>query len=327
LICLEEMKDWMMPLTIGMVAIIALGLGVTVSHHMVYNNPFEAKDLMQRGMNMPAIWIFYDNSIPNARLGADFSARSSRALNLPFLNLCYESIARHNSNDYRIEAISGLAGLADKLGGWDQLPQKLQNPLVTLEAADFAWIRASILNKHGGLWVAPATICLKPFGRMPGKPVFFGTDPDESFAGTAGTNVPNFQVAWSPTPNHPFWAGWEAKSKARLDSSGGGDTARSADKWEYLASAAMNPDIEVRPLAELSRKGAAGRRIQVEDLLASGQEGDLPFDIGPLAVYVPLPWPELRDRRAFGWFLKLSEGQIAESDLVIRDLFARAGVV
>jgi hypothetical protein len=158
------------------------------------------------------------------------------------------------------------------------------------------------------------------------KPVFFGTDQAESFSGTAGTNVPNFQVAWSPVPNHPFWAGWEAKSKARLSASGGGDTARSADKWEYLALVAMNPDIEVRPLAELSRKGAAGKRIQVEDLLASGQEGDLPFEIGSLSVYVPLPWPELRDRRSFGWFLKMSEDQIAESDLVIRDLFQMAGV-
>ena len=321
------MKDWMMPLTIGLVAVIAIGLGATVSHHMVNKNPFEAKDLMSRGMDRPAIWIFYDNSIPNARLGADFNARSSRALNLPFLNLCYESIARHNANEYRIEAISGLAGLADKLGGWDKLPQKLQNPLVTLEAADFAWIRSAVLSKHGGLWVAPATICLKPFGKLPSKPVFFGTDPDESFAGTAGTNVPNFQVAWAPVPNHPFWAGWEAKSKARLDSSGGGDTARSADKWEYLALASMNPDIEVRPMVEVSRKGAAGRRIQVDDLLASGQEGSMPFEIGSLGVYVPLPWPELRDRRTFGWFLRMSEDQIAESDLVITNLFAKAGVI
>jgi len=46
-----------------------------------------------------------------------------------------------------------------------------------------------------------------------------------------------------------------------------------------------------------------------------------------MAVYVPLPWPELRDRRAFGWFLKMSESQIAESDLVIRDLYRAARVI
>jgi hypothetical protein len=46
-----------------------------------------------------------------------------------------------------------------------------------------------------------------------------------------------------------------------------------------------------------------------------------------MAVYVPLPWPELENRRAFGWFLRMSEGQIAESDLVIRDLYRVAGVI
>lgn len=322
------MKDWMMPLTIGLVAVVAIGLGAMTGQGMITANPFEAKDLMQRGMDKPAIWIFYDTSIPNSRQYADFNARSSRALNLPFLNLCYESIAKHNSSEYRIEAISGLEGLAHRLGGWSELPSKLQNPLVTLEPADFAWIRASILNRYGGLWVAPATICLKPFGRLSqSHPVFFGTDSDESFVGTAGSVVPNFQVAWSPMPAHPFWAGWEAKSKNRLNTSGGGDTARAAHKWEYLALATMNPDIEVRPLAEVGRKGLAGRRIQIEDLLAGGQEGAMPFEIGSQAVYVPLPWPELKDRRAFGWFLRMSEGQIAESDLVIRDLFQRAGVI
>ena len=240
--------------------------------------------------------------------------------------MCYESIAKQNSN-YRIQAISGLADLAELLGGWESLPDKLKNPLVTLEPTDYSWIRAAVLAKFGGLWVAPATICIRPFGQLPKKPVFFGTDSDETFVGTAGTSVPSFQVAWSPKADDPLWVAWEAMSRKRLNTSGGGDTARGADKWEFLALAARFPDIEVRPLAEVGRKGAAGRRIQIEDILAAGQEGDLPFEIGPMAAYVPLPWPELRDRRAFGWFLRMSEEQIAESDLVIRDLYRMAGVI
>lgn len=322
------MKDWVVPLTVSLIAVTALALGRSVSHYMVYKNPFEAKDLFQRGLGLPVIWVFYDTSIPNARQYSDFNARTSRALNLPFLNLCYESIAKQNSGSYRVEAISGLAGLAEKLGGWDQLPAKLQNPLTSLEPADLAWIRAAILSKFGGLWVAPTTICIRPFGSMPSDTsVFFGTDADESFAGTAGTTVPNFQVAWSPKANDPLWMAWEAKSRQRLDSSAGGDTARSAHKWEYLALTEMYTNYEVRPLAEVGRKGLSGRRIQIEDLLAAGQEGILHFEIGPLACYVALPWPEMKDRRAFGWFLRMSESQIAESDLVIRDLYHMAGVV
>lgn len=320
------MKDWMMPLTIGIIAVVAIAVGATVSQGMVSNNVFEATGLTKRGMDLPCIWVFLDTSILNSRQYSDFGARSSRALNLPFLNLCYESIARQNASQYRIRAISGLAELAELLGDWKELPEKLQNPLATLEPSDFAWIRASILAKYGGMWVAPTTICLKPFGKMPEKPVFFGTDSDETFVGTAGTPVPNFQVAWSPKPEDPLWVAWEAISKKRLNKSGGGDTARGADKWEFLALAARFPDIEVRPLAEVGRKGSAGRRIQIEDLLAAGQEGDLPFEIGANAVYVPIPWPELRNRSNFGWFLKMSELQIAQSDLVIKDLYKAAGV-
>ena len=317
----------MIPFTIGVVALVAIGVGASMSQGMISQNPFEATDLFKKGLGMPAIWVFFDTSIVNSRNYADFGSRSSRAINLPFLNLCYESIARQNSSLYQIKAISGLAGLADLLGGWDQLPEKLKNPLVTLEPTDYTWIRAAVLSKFGGLWVLPSTICLSPFGDLPDVPTFFGTDSDETFVGTAGTAVPSFQVAWSPKPEEPLWVAWEALSRKRLNTSGGGDTARSADKWEYLAIADRFPDIEVRPLAEVGRKGAAGRRIQIEDFLAAGQEGVLPFEIGAMAVYVPQPWPELRDRRAFGWFLRMSEDQIAESDLVIRDLYKIAGVI
>ena len=322
------MKDWVMPLTIALIAVAAIGSGALYSQGMVDRNPFEAKGIIEKGLDRPAIWIFYDTSIPNVRRYYDFGSRSSRALNLPFMNLCYESIARHNAKEYRIEVISGLEGLAEKLGGWSTLPSKLQNPLVTLEPADHAWIRSAILKKYGGLWVAPTTVCLKPFGKLPSdRLVFFGTDSDESFAGTAGTTVPSFHVAWSPKPEDPFWVKWEAISKERLNSSGGGDTARGAHKWEYLALSANATNIEVRPLAEVGRKGLSGRRIQIEDILAAGQEGELPFEIGSLGLYVPLPWPELRDRRNFGWFLRMSEDQIAESDLVIRDLFQMSGIL
>ena len=175
-----------MPLTIGIIAVVAIAVGASVSQGMISNNVFEAIDLTKRGMDLPCIWVFLDTSILNSRQYSDFGARSSRALNLPFLNLCYETIARQNASQYRIRAISGIAELAELLGGWKELPEKLQNPLVTLEPSDFAWIRASILAKYGGMWVAPTTICLKPFGKMPEKPVFFGTDSDETFVGTAG---------------------------------------------------------------------------------------------------------------------------------------------
>jgi hypothetical protein len=69
---------------------------------------------------------------------------------------------------------------------------------------------------------------------------------------------------------------------------------------------------------ELSRK-ENGKRIQLEDLLAS-VDGRLPFNVISYQVYVPFMWKELRDREMFGWFLRMSEMQIMESDLAIKYL-------
>ena len=89
---------------------------------------------------------------------------------------------------------------------------------------------------------------------------------------------------------------------------------------QRLAIARGEP-ITMRPTAELSRKGAAGRRIQCEDLLASGDVADIPFELTSDAIYVPIPWPELKERRAFGWFLRMSEDQIMGSNLAVSHLF------
>ena len=58
--------------------------------------------------------------------------------------------------------------------------------------------------------------------------------------------------------------------------------------------------------------------------MSAGQEGSHRFKVGAEAVYVPIPWPEIQDRRMFGWFLRMDENQILDSDLVISDLFRAA---
>jgi hypothetical protein len=143
--------------------------------------------------------------------------------------------------------------------------------------------------------------------------------------GGAGTAAPSLRVVWVPRKEHPVWVAWERKARGRLEKRGGGSEFRRdemADAVEaQAAAAAAGEPMERRPTAELSRKGAAGRRIQLEDLLMAGQEGDLPFDLKPCVNYVAIPWPELKERRAFGWVLRQSEEQILESDLVISTLF------
>lgn len=309
-------------LVLAILFIVAFIYAVMYSKNLLNNNPFLDKHLLKRGMDKPAIWLYYDNSDVNSRLWTDFGARSSRALNIPFLNLCYETIVKNNHEEYRIEVIGGLTGVAELLGGWNQLPPGLRDPISPVNEAELNYIRAAILAKYGGLWLTPSTVCLKGFGKLPeDKTVFFGTDLDETYAGTAGTSVPGFRAIWSPRPEHPIFKEWAAVAYARVAQKRGGDQIRGDAKWDFVrfSTEYVNTGIVVDPAAEGMRK-KNGKRIQLEDLLATGTDGNLPFDLCAYTVYVPFPWTELRDREIFGWFLRMSENQIMESDIAVKYL-------
>ena len=312
-------------LVIAVLFISAVVYGLYYSSDLIKNNPFADKNLLKRGMDKPVIWLYYDTSDVNSRQWADFGARSSRALNMPFLNLCYETIVNQNKDEYRIEAIGGLSGVAELLGGWDQLPPGLRDPISPVNEAEINYIRAAILSKFGGLWLSPYSVSLKGFGKLPeDKSVFFGTDLDETYAGPNGTTVPGFRAIWSPYPNHPMFKEWANVAYTRIAQKRGGDQIRHDEKWDFVrfTTEYVGTGIIVDPAVEGMRK-KDGKRIQLEDLLATGTDGKLPFDLNAYTIYVPFPWPELRDREIFGWFLRMSENQIMDSDISVKYLLQK----
>jgi len=313
-------------LILGILFLVAFVAAVVYSKDLMKHNPFLDKHLLQRGMDKPVIWLYYDTSDVNSRQWLDFGARSSRALNMPFLNLCYETIVKHNHADYRIEVIGGLAGVAELLGGWDQLPPGLRDPISPVNEAELNYIRAAILAKYGGLWLTPYCVCLKGFGTLPeDKTVFFGTDMDETYAGPNGTAVPGLRAIWTPKAGHPMFKEWAEVTYARVAQKRGGDQIRRDENWDFVrfTTAYVHTGIVVDPAAEGMRK-KDGRRIQLEDLLATGTDGNLPFDLSGYTIYVPFPWPELWKREIFGWFLRMSEDQIMGSDLAVKYLLQQS---
>jgi hypothetical protein len=275
--------------------------------------------ILDKGTELPVLWLFYDDSQVNSRRWLDFGSRSSRVINMPFMNLCYESIVRANGRDYRIEVIAGIAGVQERLGA--DLPGRLKSTMATIGPAEKNWIRAAILAKYGGLWLEPSSIALKGFGPLPkDQVVFFGTDLDETYSGAGGTAVPGFRAVWSPYKGHPLFVEYERAVHRRLNEQGGGTQIRGDAKWDFVANFADRPGVEVRAGAELARKGRAGKRIELDDLLAAGQEGRLPFDVPQEAVYLALPMRDIELRRQFGWFLRMSEDQIRGSDIAVKYL-------
>ena len=130
--------------------ILSVVYALRYSKYWATMNPFVDKHLLERGMEKPVIWLYYDNSDVNSRQWLDFGARSSRALNFPFLNLCYESIVKQNKNHYRIEVIGGLSGAAELLGGWDNMPPGLRDPISPVNESEINYLRAAIFVEQIG---------------------------------------------------------------------------------------------------------------------------------------------------------------------------------
>jgi len=309
--------------------LISLGLltaaVLMANQYRIYNqkDTFDDPDLLKRGLNTPTIWVFVNDTDVNSRMWADFGARSSRVYNLPFLNLCYESIVKAAGKNYHVEVIGGLADAEYRLG---YLPTPMKNKRIPLRPEEMTYLKVAFLEKFGGLWMSPATVCLKQLPALPkDKVVLFGSDPLETYAGPEGTELPNQHVLWSPKPNHPFFMKWKKALERRVEEQHGGREIRNDSRWDIIFAGSDKTDISMMPHAELTRK-AGGRKIELEDLLASGTEGVLPFIIPHEALYVPFPWPELLERRIFGWFLRMSEEQIKESDLVVTYLFKYIGM-
>jgi hypothetical protein len=308
-------------ITLSVIVLVAILGGSYMVRESLKGNPWVDKGLFDRGMELPPLWLYYDNSQVNSRHWLDFGARSSRALNKPFLNLCYETIVRANGKHYRVEVIGGIDGLAQRFGE-DWLPAKLrgvQGRIANVGPAEKNWIRAAILAKYGGLWLDAGTICLREFGELPkDKIVFFGTDLDETFSGEGGTAVPGMRAVWVSSPNNPLMVAWEQACRRRLDTAGGGTQIRGDEKWDFVRFfASAKESVAVVPGAELARKGKSGRRIQLEDLLSNGT---IPFDVPAEAIYIALPMRDIELRSQYGWFMRLSENQIMESDLVVAQL-------
>jgi len=106
----------------------------------------------------------------------------------------------------------------------------------------------------------------------------------------------------------------------RIDSYNGGFRARRDNQWDWTYVTTGACSIIKQPKATLQRK-ANGRRIELDDLFASGTEGDLPFVVGDDVLFVPIPYYELDRRSSYQWFLRLSEDQIMESDIAVKYLF------
>jgi hypothetical protein len=261
------------------------------------------------GLDRPVLWVFYNTSDVNSRNWADFGARSSRVINIPLLNLCYETIVAQNGADYRIEVIGGLERVAELLGGWEKLPSQMRYSKARVTRPEEDWIRAAVLAKYGGLWLSPSVVCLKPFGTLSKEvPVFFGQDQDPMY----GSAIPGFNAVWIPAAGKQMMSDWEARCRSRLEWQLGGRQTRGDAKSDWIELSKQYA-VEVKVLEELSRDPKTNMNLDLEQIFSSGGKIEVPKS----AIYLVIPYNNLLDRRLWGWVLRSSEEQLMASDLAI----------
>ncbi len=309
---------------IGVVLLILVAAAIGLSRWKNMSPFSEDAQRLNRMANAgkPTLWLFYDLSEVNARWWMDFMGRSSRAINLPYLNLCYQTIMKHSTN-YNVRVLSGLEDVANLLGGWEKLPSKLRDVRAPVGVAEKAWIRAAVLDKEGGLWLEPSVIVMSQIPLPEGnKVVFYGTDSDQLYIKQGEMGAPSFQGVFSPRAGHPaIQKMLELASSGRLD--GGGKEIRKDDVWDYSVACADKGMCEAGGKITLDRK-ANGKRIELEDLLATVDGIPSPFKVPANTVFIPLPAREILDFRNFGWFARMSEEQILESPLAVSALLNKA---
>ena len=273
-------------------------------------------DSLKIGLNYPKIWLYYNDSEVNAREWSDFGARSGRVLNIPILNLFYQSIVKANP-DYKVEVINGLTGVKELLGE-DALPLNMRRFGASVNVAEEDWIRTAVLAKFGGLWLSPSVVALKGFGTLPDKIVAFGTDDVPMYS----SSCPGFRALWSPKASHPLMVKWEQIIKNRLDTQLGGLQVRGDAKSDWMTMFNDKPDVIVSKDEELGRNPKTQKKLELEDIFATAV-GTPRFEVPCYSVYLVVPFKDLIDRRQFGWVLKSSEEEILESELIISGMLRK----
>jgi hypothetical protein len=274
---------------------------------------------LKLGLSYPKIWLYYNDSEVNAREWADFGARESKVLNIPLLNLFYQTIVKANGDKYKVEVINGLTGVKELLGE-EFLPVNLRRFGASVNVAEEDWIRTAILAKFGGLWLSPSVVALKGFGDLPSdKIVAFGVDDVPMYS----SSCPGFRALWIPIPSHPLMIKWEQVIKNRLDTQLGGLQVRGDAKSDWMNMFNERSDVIIYKDKELGRNPKTFKKLELEDIFASSI-GIPQFEIPCDAVYLLVPFKDLMDRRQFGWVLKSSEEEILESELVISRILRKS---
>jgi len=249
------------------------------------------------------LWFVVDDYGVNTRHWADFGARSSKELNLPFLQITKARCQITQGGDFKINELIGRQAVAQAIRENNGIV-----PDAHLEIPPFlwrAWARSALLAYAGGLYLDGSSLCLGP-----------------SFA-TVVDSADNILFGLESNPlSAGSYAGWAAKKGSdpwliytdtivRFIGKGqlSWDSAKARNQIASWNTSILSK-IKVLVEPEWSRL-SDGTVIELEDVF--GRSLSEYYNPSSKSIYLPIDMERLK-RSTYNWFLRMSNEQILDPD-------------
>ncbi len=265
------------------------------------------------------LWWIVDSET-NSRNWWDFGARNSQQPNKGYLKLALDCVKKTQGMDFTIHVLLGRDAVHKMLvDAGASIPQHANTMPIAVWRQ---WAIASILVLKGGLAVmGDSTLCVGPSFApyvLNVDAAVFGMNSNEASALPGSERVgPSPWVAWSSKPFHPGWK-YAAEKWNEIASAGPTAWTAAVARRENLMIWDTQKTMGVSLIqdAEGSRNPDGSERT-LEDLFAREITPQDPKTILlPGTVYVPFDGDTLARTYRYGWFVRMSEGQIIESEFV-----------
>ena len=249
--------------------------------------------------NKPNIWILVPNDI-NTRKWDSFGSRTSKKLNVPFVNICIDSVVKNCSDNFTINIIKD-SSFSELLPDWKytvkHAPDIEKNKLRKLGLL-------KLLYYYGGLTIPCSFFCEKNLIELYDKPVSFET---------MNTSITNDINEFLPTIDF-FGSKKHNKFIEKLINNYELEENYVTNKLGYL----LKDNSIVVDGKYIGTKTKKNKTVFIDDLFNNADLMDCGERYGVL-----LPLNDIINKSKYAWFSRMSVNQIKNSQLFISKIISK----
>jgi len=259
----------------------------------------------------PILWILIKYEY-NSRNWGSFGSRSSVELNQPYLYLTIKSIIKNCDNSFKICLIDDNS-FGKLLPNWNIDMNKISSP-IKMYMRDLGMTR--LIYRYGGIRVPMSFLCMRNLKEMydigtSNNQVFMCEKVDRNVTSNGNNFYPTIDFMGSKKNNPVIGDLIDFMQRTISDDYTSENLfLGNFDRWcEYRIK---NNKIKLFDGKLIGTKTMEDTQILVDHLFSNDY-----IDIYPKTYGIYIPSYELMNRTNYNWFLRMSEKQVLESNIII----------